>query len=106
MPRAFVLALQDLGGTALANTEVTGFVLGDGRVTGVETSGGRIDASIVVDAAGAWTRLIGGLAGQRSRSFRRATSSASPSRSARSSRRIRPCASWTRASTRGPAAAA
>jgi len=65
VPRGFVLALQDLGGTTLANTEVTGFVLSDGRVTGVETSGGRIDAPIVVDAAGAWTRLIGRLAGQK-----------------------------------------
>jgi glycine/D-amino acid oxidase-like deaminating enzyme len=65
LPRAFVLALQDLGGMAMANTEVTGFLFSAGRVTGVETSGGRIDARVVVDAAGAWTRIVGHLAGAR-----------------------------------------
>jgi glycine/D-amino acid oxidase-like deaminating enzyme len=63
LPRAYVAALMDLGGTALANTEVTGFMLAGGEIRGVETSGGAIEAPIVVDAAGAWTRIIGGLAG-------------------------------------------
>jgi glycine/D-amino acid oxidase-like deaminating enzyme len=64
LPRAFVAGLADLGGTALANTEVTGFVLGDGgTVLGVETSRGTIEAAVVVDAAGAWTRIVGRSAG-------------------------------------------
>jgi glycine/D-amino acid oxidase-like deaminating enzyme len=63
LPRAFVKALMDLGGSAHANTEVTGFVLAGGEVRGVETSRGAIETPIVVDAAGAWTRIIGGLAG-------------------------------------------
>jgi glycine/D-amino acid oxidase-like deaminating enzyme len=65
LPRAFVQALIDLGGTALANTEVTGFVLDGAEIRGVETSGGTIEAPIVVDAAGAWTRIVGRLAGPR-----------------------------------------
>jgi glycine/D-amino acid oxidase-like deaminating enzyme len=63
LPRAFVAALADLGGTAVANTEVTGFVLDDGAVRAVETSRGRIETPIVVDAAGAWTRIVGRAAG-------------------------------------------
>jgi glycine/D-amino acid oxidase-like deaminating enzyme len=65
LPRAFVRALQDLGGTSMPNTEVTGFVLDEGSVRGVETSRGTIEASVVVDAAGAWTRIVGRFAGPR-----------------------------------------
>jgi glycine/D-amino acid oxidase-like deaminating enzyme len=63
LPRAFIAALADLGGTALANTEVTGFVLDGGTVQGVETSRGTIETPVVVDAAGAWTRIVGRRAG-------------------------------------------
>jgi glycine/D-amino acid oxidase-like deaminating enzyme len=63
LPRGFVEALVDLGGTALANTEVTGFALAGGEIRGVETSRGSIEAPVVVDAAGAWTRIVGRLAG-------------------------------------------
>ena len=63
LPRAFVEALIDLGGTALANTEVTGFALADGEIRGVTTPRGTIEAPVVIDAAGAWTRIVGGLAG-------------------------------------------
>jgi glycine/D-amino acid oxidase-like deaminating enzyme len=62
LPRAFVAALADLGGRSLPNTEVTGFLLAGGEVQGVRTSGGTIEAPIVVDAAGAWTRSLGRLA--------------------------------------------
>jgi glycine/D-amino acid oxidase-like deaminating enzyme len=65
LPRAFVQALTDLGGAALSNTEVTGFVLDDGQIRGVETSRGTFEAPVVVDAAGAWTRIVGRLAGPR-----------------------------------------
>ncbi len=38
-------------------------MLEDGTVRAVETSRGRIEAPIVVDAAGAWTRIVGRQAG-------------------------------------------
>jgi glycine/D-amino acid oxidase-like deaminating enzyme len=65
LPRAFVRALIALGGKALAHTEVTGFLLDGDAVRGVRTSAGDIEAPVVVDAAGAWTRILGGLAGVR-----------------------------------------
>jgi glycine/D-amino acid oxidase-like deaminating enzyme len=65
LPRAFVRALAALGGTSMANTEVTGFLLDGGSVRGVQTSRGTIEAPVVVDAAGAWTRIVGRLAGPR-----------------------------------------
>jgi sarcosine oxidase subunit beta len=46
--------IQELGGRVLEWTAVTRIVRGDSRVTGVETSAGRIDAPVVVVAAGAW----------------------------------------------------
>jgi glycine/D-amino acid oxidase-like deaminating enzyme len=45
---------QDLGAIVHPWTPVTGLVARDGRVTGVETAVGRIDAGAVVVAAGAW----------------------------------------------------
>ncbi|MGF6962687.1 glycine/D-amino acid oxidase-like deaminating enzyme [Paraburkholderia youngii] len=42
----------------LPNTAVTRILIADGEVIGVETTRGRIDAPIVVDAAGAWTRHV------------------------------------------------
>jgi glycine/D-amino acid oxidase-like deaminating enzyme len=62
LPRAFVLALADLGGHSLPNTEVTGFLFDGEELQGVQTSDGTIEAPIVVDAAGAWTRILGQLA--------------------------------------------
>ena len=62
LPRAFVAALADLGGRSLPNTEVTGFLLDGEEIQGVRTSNGTIEAPIVVDAAGAWTRSLGRLA--------------------------------------------
>jgi glycine/D-amino acid oxidase-like deaminating enzyme len=65
LPRAFVRALTDLGGAALPSTEVTGFLRDGDEIRGVETSRGPIEAPVVVDAAGAWTRIVGRLAGPR-----------------------------------------
>jgi len=45
---------QELGGRVLEWTAVTRVLRGDSRVTGVETGAGRIEAPVVVVAAGAW----------------------------------------------------
>ncbi len=45
------------------STEVTSITLDAGRVTGVETTGGRINAPVVVNAAGPWAGRVGVMAG-------------------------------------------
>src|SRR5437867_191665 len=65
LPRGYAQATAKLGGVLLPNTTVTGFGAEDGRITTVITDKGDIRTSIVVDAAGAWTRLVAGLAGAR-----------------------------------------
>ncbi len=62
LPRGYAKATARLGGVLLPNTTVTGFVAEGGTVTKVLTDRGEIRSSIVVDAAGAWTRLVAGLA--------------------------------------------
>ncbi|WP_233859463.1 NAD(P)/FAD-dependent oxidoreductase [Paraburkholderia sp. HD33-4] len=54
----FARAAQGNGAVLLPNTAVTRILIADGEVMGVETTRGRIDAPIVVDAAGAWTRQV------------------------------------------------
>jgi glycine cleavage system aminomethyltransferase T/glycine/D-amino acid oxidase-like deaminating enzyme len=46
-----------------ANTPATGLDIKDGRIKGVETKRGYIEASTVVVCAGLWGRLIAGMAG-------------------------------------------
>src|SRR3989440_1974218 len=65
LPRGYARATAKLGGVLLANTTVTGFGAEDGRITKVITDRGEIRAPIVVDAAGAWTRLVASLGGAR-----------------------------------------
>ena len=51
-----ILARLEAAGVRFAwQTEVTGFRVVDGVVTGIETSGGTVDAAAAVIAAGAWT---------------------------------------------------
>ena len=58
---ALAAAARARGATFLTHTLVTQiFVEGD-RVTGVEAGGRKIPAGQVVDAAGAWARLIPGV---------------------------------------------
>jgi glycine/D-amino acid oxidase-like deaminating enzyme len=57
--RAAVLAGVDV----LPHTSVTGIHVEQGRARGVVTSRGETDAPVVVDAAGAWARAVGALAG-------------------------------------------
>jgi glycine/D-amino acid oxidase-like deaminating enzyme len=65
VPRGYVRATAKLGGTLLPNTRVTGFGVKDGCIRSVITDHGEIRTAIVVDAAGAWTRLVGSFAGAR-----------------------------------------
>lgn len=63
LPRAYIRAAQRLGATVLGHTPATGIGTRNGQVDYVETSQGRITTPAVVDTAGAWTRIIGALAG-------------------------------------------
>jgi sarcosine oxidase, subunit beta len=51
------------GATFHYNERVTGIVVEDGRVRGVETEQGRYGADVVVNAAGAWARSLGEMVG-------------------------------------------
>ena len=58
LPRGYVRAAVRLGATLLTHTDVTGVVVEGGSVRGVTTDAGPIEAPVVVDAAGAWTRRV------------------------------------------------
>src|SRR5262249_43389277 len=60
----YVRAAAALGATVLGGTAVTGIASREGAVERVETAGGPIEAPVVVDAAGAWARLVGAAAGR------------------------------------------
>ena len=62
LPRGYANATARLSGVLLPNTTVTGFVAEGGAITKVITDKGEIRTPIVVDAAGAWARLVAGLA--------------------------------------------
>ena len=53
----------EAGMTVMANTEVFGIDVNRGRVTGVRTTKGDIDADLVVIACGAWSPRIARMAG-------------------------------------------
>ncbi|MCC6173814.1 MAG: FAD-binding oxidoreductase [Chloroflexi bacterium] len=61
----YVRAAEELGVTVLANTPATGIEIGAGGVKAVMTSRGPIHTEQVVDAAGAWARLVMELMGAR-----------------------------------------
>ena len=65
LPLGYARAAEQRGATLLPNTRVTGIGLEGGRVAKVTTTGGEIRTPIVVDAAGAWTRLVAEQAGLR-----------------------------------------
>jgi glycine cleavage system aminomethyltransferase T/glycine/D-amino acid oxidase-like deaminating enzyme len=50
--------------STFANTAVTGLDIADGRINGVHTLRGYIEASVVVVCAGLWGRLIAEMAGE------------------------------------------
>lgn len=54
----FARAAVAQGAIVLPNTNVTEVCIESGTVTGVQTGNGSIQAPVVVDAAGAWTRQV------------------------------------------------
>jgi glycine/D-amino acid oxidase-like deaminating enzyme len=64
LPLAFIAALRERGGLALDHTEVTDILLKDDAIVAVETARGRIETPVVVDAGGAWARILGELVGR------------------------------------------
>jgi len=63
--RAFWRAAEDLGVGIRTGTTVTELSMEDGRVVGVETDGGLVEAEQVVVTAGPWTGTIAKMAGHR-----------------------------------------
>ena len=58
LPIGYCRAAEKLGAVLRSHTPATGFVIGSGGVEGVRTPGGTIATRAVVDAAGAWARLL------------------------------------------------
>jgi 4-methylaminobutanoate oxidase (formaldehyde-forming) len=54
---------RDAGVRIFEKTRVTGIRVAEGRVAGVETDAGPIEAEIVVNCAGQWAKAIGAMAG-------------------------------------------
>ena len=54
---------RDAGVLVFEKTRVTGVKVVEGRVAGVETDAGPIEAEIVVNCAGQWAKAIGAMAG-------------------------------------------
>jgi heterotetrameric sarcosine oxidase gamma subunit len=51
------------GARIIERTRVTGVTTADGRVTGVRTDAGDVEAEIVVNCAGQWAKQVGSMAG-------------------------------------------
>ena len=58
LPIGYCRAAEKLGAVLLPHTPATGFELGAQGIEGVRTPGGTIATRTVVDAAGAWARLV------------------------------------------------
>ena len=65
VPVGYVRAAEELGVTVLPNTPATGITIGAGGVQSVITPTGEIRTGQVVDAAGAWARIVAELMGVR-----------------------------------------
>ena len=63
--QAFAKASRYGGARIIEHVTVTGINRKNGRVSGVETSKGRIDSEVVINCAGLWAREVGEMAGQR-----------------------------------------
>jgi sarcosine oxidase subunit beta len=59
----FAKAAQSMGVELVKETEVTGVRVANGRIQGVDTSRGPVDAPIVVNAAGPYAQRIGAMLG-------------------------------------------
>ena len=60
---AYMAAIGQLGSLVIGETPVTGIVVDNGEIAGVSTPRGDIATPLVIDAAGAWARVVGALAG-------------------------------------------
>ncbi|MDX1886517.1 FAD-dependent oxidoreductase [Mycolicibacterium sp. 120270] len=60
---ALAKGARDRGTRVVEKTRVTGILTSDGRVTGVRTDRGDIEAEIVVNCAGQWAKQVGAMAG-------------------------------------------
>lgn len=60
---SFAAAARRLGATVKQGVEVTGIRLAGGRVAGVETSEGAVDAPVVVNTAGPWGARLAKMVG-------------------------------------------
>ncbi|HHV79008.1 MAG TPA: FAD-binding oxidoreductase [Firmicutes bacterium] len=60
---AYARAARRLGAEIRLRTRVTGIKTRAGRVTGVVTTAGEIDAPVVINTAGPWSREVGLMAG-------------------------------------------
>jgi glycine/D-amino acid oxidase-like deaminating enzyme len=60
---AYMAAIAQLGSLVIGETPVTGILVDNGEITGVSTPHGDIVTPLVIDAAGAWARGVGALAG-------------------------------------------
>lgn len=63
LPQGYARAAAGRGATFLLGSPVTDLIVHGGRVTGVRTANARLDAGVVIDAAGAWARRVAGQAG-------------------------------------------
>ena len=61
--RAFCRAAEDLGARIRTGTTVTGLLVRDARVVGVETDRGLVEAERVVVTAGPWTGIVARMVG-------------------------------------------
>ena len=60
---AYMTAIDQLGSLVIGDAPVTGITVENGEITGVATPRGDILTPLVIDAAGAWARGVGELAG-------------------------------------------
>jgi glycine/D-amino acid oxidase-like deaminating enzyme len=65
LPRAYARAAEGLGAAVLPHTPATAIGTRDGVIERVVTDSGDIETPVVVDAAGAWTRLVAEMTGIR-----------------------------------------
>jgi sarcosine oxidase subunit beta len=61
--QGYVKGARRLGVSLLSEVEATGIDVASGRVLGVRTNRGTVNTSTVVNAAGPWAPMVGGMAG-------------------------------------------
>lgn len=60
---AYITAIENLSSQVIGNAAVNGITVDNGEISGVSTARGDVATPLVVDAAGAWARAVGSLAG-------------------------------------------